>query len=86
MYDLSTKLQPNLESHLVNTHILKAKYSLYEICFNNIIAFIKQIDPRISSILEGIHDSHTLIFKEIPNLIQQARKSGSKTSKLVKKL
>jgi len=40
MYDLSLKLEPNLDSHLVNTHILKAKYALYEICFNKIIEFI----------------------------------------------
>ena len=76
MYDLSLKLEPNLASHLVNTNILKAKFSLYEICFQKIIEFITQVDPRISSILEGIHDSHSLIFKELPNLILQAKVAG----------
>ncbi len=80
MYDLSVKLQPDLEAHLVNTHILKAKYALYEICFSKIIEFVSQVDPRISSILEGIHDSHALIFKELPNLILQARRSGEAQS------
>jgi len=35
---------------------------LYEICFRKVIVHINAIDPRISSILEGIHDSHALIF------------------------
>ena len=44
---------------------LKAKYALYEICFMKLIDFSTTIDPRLTTILEGIHDAHAMIFKDM---------------------
>lgn len=44
---------------------IKAKYALYEICFSKFMSFLEGIDPRLANILENLHDSHALIFKEM---------------------
>lgn len=44
---------------------MQAKYALYEIIFSKIIEYVGGVDPRVSSILEGIHDAHALLIKEI---------------------
>ena len=65
MHDLSSKLAENEDIPLKLIQVLKAKYALYEICFIKIIEFIANVDPRLSSILEGLHDAHAIIFKDL---------------------
>jgi len=65
MHDLSSKLAENEETAFKIVQVLKAKYALYEICFIKIIEFIANMDPRLSSILEGLHDAHAIIFKDL---------------------
>lgn len=70
MLDLSLKLKSGHPDPLINTHILKAKYALYEINFSKIIAFLNTVDPRIVQIFETIHDVHALIFKDMSSKIK----------------
>lgn len=69
MFDLSSKLKNELPSYLINTNITKAKYALCEICFMKVIDFSTTIDPRFVNVLEGVHDSHAMIFKEMSSII-----------------
>lgn len=48
MLDLSGKLKQTLPDSIVNTHIIKAKYALFEICFAKIIDFLANADPAIA--------------------------------------
>jgi hypothetical protein len=52
-----------------NTHNLKAKFALYEICRVRVLEYISNIDPRITSILEGIHDNYALSFKALIDMV-----------------
>lgn len=66
MVDLSAKLEQKFPDNMVNTHILKAKYSLYGICFTKIIDYINvAVDPSIAQVLQTIHDTHAGIFKDL---------------------
>ena len=65
MSDLCQKLNTRADQLTMQGHVLKAKYALYEICFSKTIEYIGNIEPRLSSILEGIHDAHALIFKDM---------------------
>ncbi len=82
MHDLSSKLTENEELpfkliqvlkvsliRILFNNLSKAKYALYEICFIKIIEFIANLDPRLSSILEGLHDAHAIIFKDLASII-----------------
>lgn len=38
---------------------------MFEICFAKIIDFLANADPAIAQILQTLHDSHALIFKDL---------------------
>jgi len=65
MYDLSIKLKPHLPEYEVNTHIVRAKFALYEICFSKLIDYVGTVDSRIGHVLEGLNDNHAFIFKDM---------------------
>ena len=48
MLDLSGKHLQTLSDTVANTHIIKAKYALFEICFVKIIDFLANADPAIA--------------------------------------
>lgn len=52
MQDLLQKMKVKAPDHILNGHILRSKYSLYDICFSSIINFMRNIDPRIVEIVE----------------------------------
>ena len=61
--DLKAKI--NGKNNALQSLTIKAKYALYEICFSKFMSFLEGIDPRLANILENLHDSHALIFKEM---------------------
>jgi len=65
LHDLRSKMTETDDIPFKLIQVLKAKYALYEICFIKIIEFIANVDPRLSSILEGLHDAHAIIFKDL---------------------
>lgn len=66
LFDLNAKLEdPNIEVAISKSLTVKAKYALYEICFSKFMEILDGIDPRLANILESLHDSHALIFKEM---------------------
>ena len=70
--DLKTKLTDQKNSgHFTKSLTIKAKYALYEICFSKFMDFLGGIDPRLANILENLHDSHALIFKEMSSKEKQ---------------
>lgn len=54
--------------HIINTHIINAKYSLYEICFIKMIDYLANADPNVAQILRTIHDTHASIFKDLTRI------------------
>lgn len=69
LFDLKIKLDNQNNSNEVSKAFsLKAKYALYEICFSKFMDFLGGIDHRLASILENLHDSHALIFKEMSSI------------------
>ena len=66
--DLKAKINgKNNAGTALQSLTIKAKYALYEICFSKFMSFLEGIDPRLANILENLHDSHALIFKEMPS-------------------
>lgn len=66
LYDLNSKLEDqtiNVSSSKSLT--IKAKYALFEICFSKFMEYLEGMDQRLAIILESLHDSHALIFKEM---------------------
>lgn len=72
--DLSMKLKENNNDFLINNNVLKAKYELFEICFNRSIELLNKVDPRVVQIVQTLHDQHAQIFE---GYNQQLEKSGS---------
>ena len=66
LFDLNTKLDDQNNGVLLSKSMtIKAKYALYEICFSKFMDFLDGVDHRLANILESLHDSHALIFKEM---------------------
>jgi len=70
----------NMHPAIVATHNLKARFALEELSFCKIIDYTKLVDPRLSELLEAVHDSHAKIFRNIVDVIFDAdlRNSGQK--------
>lgn len=58
MTDFQQKVQKTHTRHFFNTHILKAKFELYELCFKELIDFFRQNDNRLETILTELKQEH----------------------------
>lgn len=64
MYDLSMSLKNDVPTPVKNANILKAKMSLYDICFIKANEYLKKSNEVIGNIYERIHEGHAQLFKE----------------------
>ena len=64
MFELSDSLKSDLPVYLKNANILKAKISLFDICFTKANEYLRMGDADTGSIFDRIQDGHTSIFKE----------------------
>ncbi|EEH11761.1 EF hand protein, putative (macronuclear) [Tetrahymena thermophila SB210] len=71
MEDLSTKIEQKSNEHITNTHIIKAKYALYEICFAKLIDYVANADSNIADVLQKIHDAHAIFVSEMSSIIEK---------------
>lgn len=66
--DLAIKLKHGIPSHIVNTHINNAKYSLFEICLKKFLEYLSNVDGRLLNILGRINDAHNSIIKSLTSI------------------
>ena len=70
MVDLGVTITGNnMHPSILATHNLKARFALEELSFCKIIDYTKFLDPRLSELLEAVHDSHAKIFRNIVDII-----------------
>lgn len=66
MNSLTAKLYSSLKSKIVySSHVMKAKFSLYDICFSKIIDYCGTFDDKLQAVIDGIHTSHMVLFDEV---------------------
>jgi len=66
MNTLTAKLYSSLKSRIVySAHVMKAKFSLYDICFSKIIDYCGTFDDKLQAVMDGIHTSHMVLFDEV---------------------
>ncbi|CAD8085067.1 unnamed protein product [Paramecium sonneborni] len=85
MKDLSLRLSKDLPVFKAKTHLLRAKYALQELNFNMIIEYTQNLDQKVSSYLQMVHDDHANIFKELTNIIL-SQDSMNPVSQYIEKL
>ncbi|CAD8144743.1 unnamed protein product [Paramecium pentaurelia] len=69
MTDFSTKVQQTHSKHFLDTHILKAKYDLYEICFRELIDYFRNNNNKLEQVLRTLQQEHSYIFNDLTNII-----------------
>ncbi len=69
MFELSDQLKANQPTHSKNAHILKAKFSLYEICFTKAQEYLHLTNEDVGTIFGKIAEGHGTIFEDFFNLI-----------------
>ncbi|CAD8137533.1 unnamed protein product [Paramecium octaurelia] len=73
MTDFSTKVQQTHSKHFLDTHILKAKYDLYEICFRELIDYFRNNNNKLEQVLKTLQHEHSNIFNDLTNIIYNLR-------------
>ncbi|CAD8162010.1 unnamed protein product [Paramecium pentaurelia] len=73
MKELQTKLAQKASEHISNLTILKAKYNLYEVCFQLFLRYFKLTDRKLEQIITKLHDQHQQIFTDMSNIIMNVR-------------
>ncbi|CAD8141980.1 unnamed protein product [Paramecium pentaurelia] len=73
MTDFSTKVQQTHSKHFLDTHILKAKYDLYEICFRELIDYFRNNNNKLEQVLKTLQQEHSNIFNDLTNIIYNLR-------------
>ncbi|CAD8081062.1 unnamed protein product [Paramecium sonneborni] len=77
MKELQTKLALKTPEHITNLTILKAKFNLYEVCFQLFIRYFKLTDKKLEQILTKLHDQHQQIFTDMSNVIMNVKDNQS---------
>ncbi|CAD8087342.1 unnamed protein product [Paramecium sonneborni] len=77
MKELQTKLALKTPEHMTNLTILKAKFNLYEVCFQLFIRYFKLTDKKLEQILTKLHDQHEQIFTDMSNVIMNMKDNQS---------
>ncbi|CAD8059725.1 unnamed protein product [Paramecium sonneborni] len=73
MIDFQTKVEQTHSKHFLDTHILKAKYDLYEICFRELIEYFRNNQNKLEQVLRTLQQEHSNIFNDLTNIIYNLR-------------
>ena len=53
----------------MHTHIIHAKLDLYGLCMEKAIDYVSTLDPKISQILDNVHNMSQELYSELPGII-----------------
>ncbi|CAD8056761.1 unnamed protein product [Paramecium sonneborni] len=73
MIDFQNKVQQTHSKHFLDTHILRAKYDLYEICFRELIEYFRNNNNKLEEVLRTLQLEHSNIFNDLTNIIYNLR-------------
>ncbi|CAK58334.1 unnamed protein product (macronuclear) [Paramecium tetraurelia] len=73
MTDFQTKVQQTHSKHFLDTHILKAKFDLYQICFRELIDYFRNNNNKLEQVLKALQQEHSNIFNDLTNVIYNLR-------------
>ena len=73
MTELNESITTDDPNHIKNANLLKAKFSLYEICFTKAVEYMKAVDEEAGNVFERIQDGQNSIFA---NFYELTRSSG----------
>ena len=73
MTELNESITTDDPSHIKSANLLNAKFSLYEICFTKATEYLKEMDPDVGNVFQGIQEGVTSIFG---NFYDLAKRSG----------
>lgn len=87
MTELNESITTDDPTHVKNANLLKAKYSLYEICFTKAVEYMKAMDDEVGDIFEKIQDGQNSIFANYYELTKNSGGSDSEAmrNKLIEK-
>ena len=87
MGELNESITTDEPNHIKSANILKAKFSLYEICFTKAIEYMKELDIEAGNVFEGIQDGLTGIFSNFYELTKNSGGTDTETirNKLIEK-
>ena len=72
MTELNESITTDDPAHIKNANLLKAKFSLYEICFTKAVEYIKAEDEETGSVFESIQDGQNSIFANFYDLVRSS--------------
>jgi hypothetical protein len=72
MTELNESITTDDPAHVKNANLLKAKFSLYEICFTKAVEYIKAEDEETGSVFERIQDGQNSIFANFYELVKSS--------------
>jgi Ca2+-binding EF-hand superfamily protein len=62
MTELNESITTDDPKHIKNSNLLRAKFSLYEICFTKAVEYMKSMDEEVGNVFERIQDGQNSIF------------------------
>lgn len=72
MTELNESITTDDPTHIKNANLLKAKFSLYEICFTKAVEYMKVMDEDVGSVFEKIQDGQNSIFESFYELTKNS--------------
>ena len=81
MTELKESITTDDPSHIKNANLLKAKFSLYEICFTKAVEYLKAMDEDVGEVFERIQEGQNSIFGNCYELI---RNSGGNDAEAIR--
>lgn len=68
MTELNESITTDDPNHIKNANLLRAKFSLYEICFTKAVEYMKSMDEEVGAVFERIQDGQNSIFSSFYDL------------------
>lgn len=81
MSELNESITADEPNHIKSANLLKAKFSLYEICFTKAVEYMKEADPDAGNIFQGIQEGLTGISN---NFYDLAKNSGGAETEVIR--
>jgi Ca2+-binding EF-hand superfamily protein len=81
MTELNESITTDDPTHIKNANLLKAKFSLYEICFTKAVEYMKVMDEDVGNVFEKIQDGQNSIFESFYEL---TRNSGGVDTEMIR--
>lgn len=72
MTELNESITTDDPKHIKNANLLRAKFSLYEICFTKAIEYMKAMDDDVGHVFEKIQDGQNSIFSSFYELARSS--------------